>query len=559
MPEKSDTSDAMSKKKRRDGSKERIRPKHHPSSQALNQIHRIRAICRLNEKNRMRDYSKYSNRSPDIREDKDRYKISSSHTSSSRSKSREKSRCRSTSKRKERSRDERTEKISRPKSLCRSHNRENKKSSIQPRCKPSTNRESSPRDDIGSNLQDRRTARHRKCPNVTACSSTDLDVSHSTATISTNAENENGINRKSYHQSVNIPKYFQEVHLLREKVDAKINNHLADPPSELQSGKEWVTFLTSNCHSIVTAPEEGSDLQPDTGLDHIWEKFIRNKYEREFKEQCHYLMLQSKIDYGDIKQWRKESNSEKETETVVNCLPNDNQNDILVAAPPPLKNVDPSSTQIKQTITNDYACNKLGEQYQLAQKPFDIQQWRKEENSEKETQTLVNRLSNERKIDIMVTAAPPSPKGVDPTEIKMTNTKDYIGNKLREQYQLAQKPFDEQTILIQTEEIYNKKRKIFESNHPSEALDQSTLLPEQDVSNSLTLNDVFNISRNHSQQVRGQSDRTENCQHKNSLDLENVNWNNISNAIGNINSDSNVNSADEQGKGVSWNDVGPIY
>ena len=171
----------------------------------------------------------------------------------------------------------------------------------------------------------------------------------------------------------------------------------------------------------------------------------------------------------------------------------------------------------------------------------------------------MNRLSNERKIDIMVTAAPPSPKGVDPTEIKMTNTKDYISNKLREQYQLEQKPFDEQTILIQTEEIYNKKRKIFESNHPSEALDQSTSLPEQDVSNSLTLNDVFNISRNHSQQVRGQSDRTENCQHKNSLDLENVNWNNISNAIGNINSDSNVKSADEQGKGVSWNDVGPIY
>ena len=120
-------------------------------------------------------------------------------------------------------------------------------------------------------------------------------------------------------------------------------------------------------------------------------------------------------------------------------------------------------------------------------------------------------------------------------------------------------PFDEETILIQTEEIYDKKRKIFESNHPSEALDQGTSLPEQDASNSLTINDVFNISKNYSQLVRGQSDRTENCQHKDSLDLKNVNWNNISNAIGNINSDSNINSADEQGKGVSWTDVGPIY
>ena len=488
LPEKSSTSDAMSKKKRRDGSKERIRSRHHPSSEAKNQIHRIRAICRLNKKNANRDYFKYTNRSPDIREDEDRYKISSSHTSSSRSMSREKSRCRSASKSKERSRHKRTEIVGRHKSLCRSHNRENKKSSIQSRCKPSTNRESSPRDDIGSNLQDRRTARHRKCPNVTQ-TSTDRAVSHSTATIQSNAENENVINVKSYHQSVKISRYFQEEQLLREKIDAKINNHLRDPPSELQSGKEWITFLTSNCHSIVTAPEEGSDVQTDTGLDHIWEKFIRNKYEREFKEECHYLMLQNKIDYADIKQWRKEENSEKGTEKLVNCL------------------------------------------------------------------------SNERKNDMMVAAAPPSPKNVDPSasEIKMTNTKDYISNKLREQYQLAQMPFDEETILIQTEEIYNKKRKIFESNHPSEALDQSTSLPEQDASNSLTINDVFNISRNYSQLVRGQSDRTENCQHKDSLDLKNVNWNNISNAIGNINSDSNVNSADEQGKGVSWNDVGPIY
>lgn len=483
------TSNAMSKKQKRDGSKERVRSNHHPSTQDRNQIHRIRAIRRLNEKNRMKEYSRYTNRSPDIREDKDRCKISSTHTSRSRSMSRAKSRYRSTSKPKDRSRDKRTEKVSRHKLRCRSHNRENKKRSIQSRGKPRTERKCCPRDDIGSNSQDRPAARHRKCPTVTVCSSTDLVVSHSTATIQSDTENENVINVKSYHQSVNIPRYFQEEQLLRDKIDAKINNHLKTPPSELQSGKEWITFLTSNCHSIVTAQVEGSNLQSDTGLDHIWEKFIRNKYEREFKEECHDLMLQNKIDYADIKQWRKEENSEKGTETLVNCL------------------------------------------------------------------------SNERKNDIMVAAAPPSPKFVDPsaTEINMTNIKDYISNKLRKQYQLAQKPIDEETILIQTEEIYNKKRKIFESNHLSEVLDQNPSFPVQEAPSSLTINDVFNISRSDSRLVRGQSDMTENSQYKDNLDVDRINWNNISSAIDNIKSDSNVTSADEQGKGVSWNDVGPIY
>ena len=302
-------------------------------------------------------------------------------------------------------------------------------------------------------------------------------------------KNESSDTVKSYVLSVTIPKYFEEESSLRETTKSIISEYILNPQSHPQHDKEWIKFATTKCQKIPSQTDTDLNYRLDEEWKNVWSEIIKEKYEKVFENECRSLLLKYDIDFADVEKYRKEKTSNINEVTNDVCFDNGKK-----------------GAKVSETALNDAEGGR-----------------------------------RRSKVEGHETAV---------SDSKEKDTKDDISLKLRKAYHDSGKTVSENEISKYTHEIYDRNRELFEKNNASVL--KNKILEHSALDSTVQLHEIFNLSPEHAQLLKEPCKQIEDSKPENKTVGEEVDWNNISNAI------ESINAASETPK-AAWKDIGPIF